>query len=310
MKKRYYILMIGISLMLVGCQKEVAQEEVNATTPLVAETVEVDTSDIEMPEEKERVLIDLESEDLQVLQEKLRKLNYKLDVDGNYDESTQNVIKEIQSSELFVDNDGKLDEKTLDFIEGEYAERNVSNPDSLDVLVNKKYFLDENYEPKDLVIPSVPFAIGEMKMRKEASEALEGLFKKASEEGITLIARSGYRSYKTQVQLFNRYVKNHGYDEAVKFSAKPGQSEHQTGLAMDITADSVKRQLKYSFGDTVEGIWTADNCHKFGFIVRYPKDKTDITGYNYEPWHLRYLGVDLATKVYESGLTYEEYLGK
>lgn len=309
MKKRYYFLAIGISLMLVGCQKEAVKEISQEKTSVVSESVESEeTSDIEI--EKVRTLVELDSDDLKLLQEKLRKLNYEVEVNGSYDEVMSEIIIGVQKENELEDVDGKLDQVTFELIQKIYDKRRVDNPSDLDVLVNKEYFLDENYEPEDLVVPKVPFAIGEMKMRKEASGALESLFKKASDDGITLIARSGYRSYNTQVQLFARYVKNHGYAEAVKFSAKPGQSEHQTGLAMDITADSVKRQLKYAFGDTTEGIWTAKNCHKFGFIIRYPKGKTDITGYNYEPWHLRYLGVDLATKVYDSGLTYEEFLEK
>ena len=145
-------------------------------------------------------------------------------------------------------------------------------------------------------------------LRKEAADALKRMFDAAKQEGIYLYARSGYRSYQTQVNLFENYARQHGEEEANKFSAKPGHSEHQTGLTMDVTSESVNFQLTESFGETKEGIWLKENAHKFGFIIRYPKDKEHITGYIYEPWHIRYLGVDLATEITEMGLTYEEYL--
>ena len=134
------------------------------------------------------------------------------------------------------------------------------------------------------------------------------MFEDAEEEGIKLYARSGYRSYQTQVSLFNNYAAQHGEEEANKFSAKPGQSEHQTGLVMDVTAQSVGLQLSEELGETDEGIWLAENAHNYGFIIRYPKDKEEITKYVYEPWHIRYIGVDLATLVYNSGLSYEEFV--
>ena len=187
----------------------------------------------------------------------------------------------------------------------------VSNPGALDVLVNRDYKLPSGYVPPGLVEPDVqvaPNAPGRL-LRSEAAEALERMFSRASQEGITLYARSGYRSYLTQKRLYNNYVKNHGYQAASRFSAQPGHSEHQTGLAMDVTSKSANYRLHQSFANTPEGIWIAVNAHRFGFIIRYPQNKESVTGYIYEPWHLRYLGVDLATAVYESGLTYEEYLG-
>ena len=114
---------------------------------------------------------------------------------------------------------------------------------------------------------------------------------------------SGYRSYATQEGLYNSYVAKDGEAVANTYSAKPGFSEHQTGLAFDI--GSVSR----AFEGTAEAKWIEENAHLYGFIVRYPKGKTDITGYIYEPWHVRYLGKEVASKVKQSGLTLEEYLG-
>ena len=121
--------------------------------------------------------------------------------------------------------------------------------------------------------------------------------------GLSLKLVSGFRSYNTQTNLYNNYVKINGQAKADTFSAKPGHSEHQTGLAFDVGS------TKGVFAYTNESKWLAKNCHLYGFIIRYPLGKTNITGYIYEPWHIRYLGVDTATKVKQSGLTLEEYLG-
>lgn len=189
----------------------------------------------------------------------------------------------------------------------------VEDPGALDALVNKNNNLSSTYVPEDLVklegIPTVLENPEINQLRKPAYLALKELFKAAGDEkGYELYARSGYRSYGTQKDLYNSYVKNHGQASADKYSAKPGQSEHQTGLSMDITCAAMNFQLDDTFGNTDEGKWVSENAHRFGFIVRYPKDMEAVTGYFYEPWHIRYLGVELATKVYESGLTYEEYL--
>jgi D-alanyl-D-alanine carboxypeptidase len=133
------------------------------------------------------------------------------------------------------------------------------------------------------------------------------LFNAAREDDVMLVARSGYRSYATQTALYNSYVNSYGQEYADKYSARPGTSEHQTGLAMDITAESINFQLDDSFGKTKEGLWLADNAHRYGFVIRYPEGMEGITGYFYEPWHVRYLGVRLATNIYKSGLTLEEY---
>ncbi len=180
------------------------------------------------------------------------------------------------------------------------------------VLVNKTHELPSDFEPMNLVQPDVRFVSGAVNrlMREEAADALEQLFTGAEEAGFRLYALSGYRKYSYQKQLFELNVERYGSIEVANmYSAKPGQSEHQTGLAMDITSESVDFDLVEEFGDMPEGKWLAANAHKYGFIIRFPKGKEHITGYAYEPWHVRFLGVDLATKVYNSGLTYEEYLG-
>ncbi|MCC5894758.1 MAG: M15 family metallopeptidase [Alkalibacterium sp.] len=184
-------------------------------------------------------------------------------------------------------------------------------PSSIKALVNKQYGLPEDYAPDDLVTVDVPTVLENpevRQLREEAADALKEMFDAAQEDELYLHARSGYRSYQTQVQLYNSYVSNHGEEAANRYSAQPGHSEHQTGLGMDVTSESANLQLTEAFGDTPEGKWVEDHAHEFGFIIRYPQGKEEITGYQYEPWHLRYLGEELAAEVYESGLTYEEYL--
>lgn len=187
---------------------------------------------------------------------------------------------------------------------------NILHEGDYDVVVNKNRFLSSDYIPEDLVKVRVPTQLKSKEvnqMRKPAAEALYELFEGAKEEGFTLVARSGYRSYNTQKILYKNIVTSKGQNYANQYSAKPGTSEHQTGLAMDITCEGVKFQLSEDFGQLAEGIWIRENAHKYGFIIRYPKGKEEITGYAYEPWHIRYLGVELATKIYESALTMEEY---
>lgn len=190
---------------------------------------------------------------------------------------------------------------------------NLNDDAAVSALVNKQHSLDENYEPDDLVPVDVPTVLENPEvnqLRQVAAEALKDMFDTAAKSDIYLHARSGYRSYQTQVQLFDNYAKKHGVDEANRYSAKPGHSEHQTGLVMDVTSENVQFQLVEEFGETKEGKWLSEHAHEFGFIIRYPKNMEDVTGYIYEPWHIRYLGVDLATEVYESKLTYEEFLVK
>ena len=191
----------------------------------------------------------------------------------------------------------------------------VSNGDSKLVLVNKNYALDSSYAQSDLVLPNV-LALGHEQnktiyLREEASQHLEQLFSAAEQEaGLIFLARSGYRSYETQVSLYQRYVDQNGQEAADRFSARAGHSEHQTGLAIDVTADSVNGQLTTEFGKTAEGIWLKDNAHRFGYIIRYLEGRESETGYQYEPWHIRYVGVEAATEIYQNNWILEQYLNK
>ncbi|MDD4752588.1 MAG: M15 family metallopeptidase [Desulfitobacteriaceae bacterium] len=187
----------------------------------------------------------------------------------------------------------------------------ITNTDSLLVLVNKKRNLPADYVPGKLVIPNVSFSFpGEHQkkyLRSEAAQALEELFQAAKKEKLDLLATSGYRSYQRQKAIFDAKAKAIGVEGANRTSAYPGQSEHQTGLAMDLTSTKVSGQLVEKFGELKEGKWLKENAHKFGFIIRYPKGKETVTGYNYEPWHLRFVGKETAEYIFTKGITLEEY---
>lgn len=192
------------------------------------------------------------------------------------------------------------------------ADDTITNPSSYDVVVNKSRNLLSTYVPDDLVsVNELPTSLQNPEvnqLRKVAFEALKDLFLHAQEEkSLKLYARSGYRSYNTQKSLYSSYVRNNGQEAADKFSAKPGQSEHQTGLAMDITCEAMNYKLDDTFGETEEGKWVMENAHRFGFVIRYPKGKEEITGYQYEPWHLRYVGLSLSKEIHEKNITLEEY---
>lgn len=186
-----------------------------------------------------------------------------------------------------------------------------TNAKSVSVIVNPDYKLPDNYEPEDLEYPDVRFIFNEKiekrMLRKEAAEALEKMFEAAEVDGIYLAGVSAYRSHSTQTALFNRYVERDGYEKAKTYSAEPGTSEHETGLAIDVTSSDGKCAAQDCFGGTVEAIWLEKNAADYGFIIRYPKGKEDITGYKYEPWHIRYVGVEIAKHIYEEELTLEEY---
>ncbi|RFU66436.1 D-alanyl-D-alanine carboxypeptidase family protein [Peribacillus saganii] len=192
------------------------------------------------------------------------------------------------------------------------GKRLIQNPDNIMALVNKEFTLPESYIPADLVRPSIPFSFGDQQeekalLRNEAAMALEKLFREAGQAGIELFAVSGYRSYNRQHAIFEAEVEQKGQAKAVEAVANPGQSEHQTGLAIDISSRSNQLLLTQQFEMTLEGKWLKENAHKYGFILRYPKGKESVTGYKYEPWHFRYVGVEAAAVIFDGDLTLEEY---
>ena len=185
------------------------------------------------------------------------------------------------------------------------------DPKSITVYVNKEHCLPKDYVPENLVIPNIAFDITgnyERKyMRAEAADAIERMFAAALDDGLTLYGISGYRSYSRQKEIFLNNIVHKGKKHTLRYSAAPGTSEHQTGLAMDVSSKSVRYKLVTAFSKCDEGKWLAKHAHEFGFIIRYPMDQYDITGYAYEPWHIRYVGEDLANYLYTNNMTLDEY---
>ena len=200
------------------------------------------------------------------------------DSSGNYTEVVRNVkVKEkpIEVKNVSTDYTDIVSSDTPTYINGI-------------LIVNKKYSLPSNYNPG---------------VDNEAASALNNLQSAAAQAGYSMPLLSGFRSYETQKVLYNSYVAVDGVEVADTYSARPGHSEHQTGLAFDVG------ELDYGYGDTAAGSWLREHAYEYGFIIRYLKGKENITGYNYEPWHIRYVGANVATEIYNRGITLEEYLG-
>ena len=176
-----------------------------------------------------------------------------------------------------------------------------------DAIVNKYYKLEEDFEPNNLTPIDSKYARNDSQLlQKEATEAFNQMCSDAKLENISLYSGSAYRSYEYQNTIYNDYIKKDGLTAAETYSARPGYSEHQLGLAVDI----MNGNWSYVSKDNIEYSWLIANSYKYGFILRYPENKEYITGYMFEPWHYRYLGKELATKVYNSGLTYDEYVAR
>ncbi len=200
-------------------------------------------------------------------------------------------------------------------VKGATTIRPYDDTSSTSVVVNKQRPLrNPLYVPSTLVAPDVKLRLDptteEMKVSTVIAVPLQSMFQTAQTSGLNLMLASGYRSAAAQKQLYDYYVSVQGKTVADEQSARPGYSEHQTGLAVDIAPASGECNAQACFANLPEGKWLRDNSYKFGFIVRYPADKTAVTGFSYEPWHLRYIGSDLATELHTKGIsTLEEFYG-
>ena len=183
----------------------------------------------------------------------------------------------------------------------------ASNVDSYTVLVNKYHPLSDDYVPRDLKSISNHYAIDDMKLRQEAKVAFENMAKAASKEDLDIIVMSSYRSYRYQVNLYNRYKRQDGEEAADTYSGRAGFSEHQTGLAIDVYDGTINYT---NFHKTKEFEWMQKHAHEYGFILRFPKDKEKRTGYVYESWHYRYVGTAAAEIIHNENLCLEEYYVK
>lgn len=230
-----------------------------------------------------------------------RYLDYDImEVKSIYDIS--NIKKDFNYEDIVTYVNANLDKEY-------YSSDNlISNEDAskIDVLVNKYHKLDENYEPSDLTIIDSKYASGTQKLRKEAQIKFEEMASDMAKDNLKIYAGSTYRSFTYQKGLYDRYVKKDGFAAAETYSARSGYSEHQLGLAVDI----VNGKWDYLSENDKEYDYLVKNSYKYGFILRYPRGSEYVTGYMFEDWHFRYLGVELATKVFNSGLTYDEYIAR
>ncbi|MEN8079206.1 M15 family metallopeptidase [Clostridioides difficile] len=180
------------------------------------------------------------------------------------------------------------------------------------ILVNKDNKLSEDYVPNNLKLSEIKFLdyIETRDLESTTADALKEMFDAALEDGVTLLGASGYRSYNIQKNLYDSRVASMGEERTSLYTAQPGASEHQTGLAIDILSSDYQN-LDDGFENSKGFEWLINNCYKYGFILRYLEGKEDITGYNYEPWHFRYIGnVEIAKDIMERGIVFEEYINE
>lgn len=238
--------------------------------------------------------IDIDSTTLSFINEKYFIIDY-LDRYLNYYKSNENL----EFKEIVTRVNSNLD---YEF----YTDSNKADlSKEMYTLVNKYYYLEKNYVPENLVTVDGIYARDKAQLNETAFDNFVKMADSASKENLTIKITTGYRSYNFQSTLYNNYVKADGVKNADTYSARPGYSEHQLGYSADLT--NAKNVSFDEFEYTDEYKWLKDNAHKYGFIMRYPKDKEYITGYIFESWHYRYVGVDIATYIYENNITYEEY---
>ena len=181
----------------------------------------------------------------------------------------------------------------------------VKNPNDYKVLVNKYNKLDSDYVPNDLKIIPLEYSNEDKYLRKEAANNFINLSRDASILNYKIIITSAYRSYEYQNKLYSDYIEKYDEEYASSCCAQAGFSEHQTGLAIDVIGSN---NDYHKFDESIEFEWMIQNAYKYGFILRYPKGKESITGFKYEPWHFRYVGIDVAKTIYEKNITLEEYV--
>jgi len=325
---------IAVSFLVVACSNDTPSKQKTEN----ADEIESDTKKTSGDEKQKIELPDTplqkkdKNEQVTALQQALDFIGYPVDISSEFDDLTTWALTDIQlqsedlyATGMYEDDTRKYIQKVLD---GEatievgkaltkpkhpnaYPET-IENPYDILAVANKKHALPEEYEPNDLVTPDIRFPFEEdlpkKKMRQIAADAIEALFNAGDEAGVNLFGQSGYRSFDRQVAIFASYTERHGEEHANTYSAKAGESEHQTGLVMDVTSQDIGLQINTDFGTTDEGKWLQEHAHEFGFIIRYPEDKVEITKYQYEPWHIRYVGKKAAAEIYKNNSTLEEYL--
>lgn len=252
----------------------------------------------------------------------LSKINYEditYILESNYLENIKDYLNienmDIQKLRRYIDyynNNSSKDLRSvinyvnMDMDKTPYVDyKTVEDPNNILVLVNKYNKLADDYKPDDLERINTNYSVRNLYLRKEAKEAFEALCRDASSLGLSIRAISSYRTFDYQKGLYDNYVSINGVEEADTYSARPGFSEHETGLATDVMGSNGNYTR---FAETNEYTWVVNNAHNYGFVIRYPENKENITKYKFESWHLRYVGKDAATYMYENNLCLEEYL--
>ncbi len=208
----------------------------------------------------------------------------------------------------YSDETGEDEETTVLYVnlgmdKDDYGDPVLINKFSYDMLVNKHYSVDKNMVVDDLVKIDKKYTNGEDHFAsKKVLDAFIKMYDAAAKDGLNLVINSSYRTYDDQEELCNQYQKLYGDSYVNKYMARPGFSEHQTGLSFDVGSRSSN-----IFANSKEYTWMLDNAYKYGFILRFPKKYENITGFRYEPWHYRYVGVDIAKYIYDNDISYEEY---
>lgn len=206
--------------------------------------------------------------------------------------------KDLSNEQVIIDVNIGLD---YNYYENSKPSKNLNKET---ILVNKYNYLQQDYIPNNLENISTEYARSGMSLVNYAKDAFEDLAKAAKKEGMSIIAMSSYRSYKYQYNLYNKYKAQDGEEVADTYSARPGYSEHQTGLAVDVYNG---KESFTNFENTKEFDWMQKNAYKYGFILRFPKSKAKETGYDYESWHYRYVGISIAKYIHENDISFEEY---
>ena len=233
---------------------------------------------------------------------------------SNLEKDDESVSVNSSGSEVLLANTEK---KKLEYedMESDYKEierlENILNNEYF-ILINRENKLTEDYIPSNLKKCEAKFLdyVQDNNLENAAADAVKKMFDAAAKDGISLVGVSGYRSYGIQKGLYYTRMKQNGKERTRAYTAEPGASEHQSGLAIDILCDEYLT-LDEGFENTDAFRWLNENCYKYGFILRYLKGKEDITGYNYEPWHFRYIGnEEVAEDIMNRGLTFEEYINE
>lgn len=289
-------------------ERSTASEEVNDKNTETEESKELEEKKEDTPQETSDVSqIELSKTEVYWLQESLKLAGFYTALDGSFGPNTKAQLKAFKESHADLSDDAIFSAPVKEKLEVIRKDKMIENADSRLILLNKSNYLSYKFIPKNLVEAELPKS-KVMMLRSDVNAQAKAMFEEALKYGHNLYMASGYRSYDYQETLFSRRVKNYGFEAAEKVVAVPGQSEHQTGLAIDITTAEMGYGLSQSFDQTESFKWLENNCYRYGFILRYQKGKEDLTGYIYEPWHYRYIGdIEMAKEIMEQGLVLEEY---